>query len=143
MSQKSFLDNKKSRKNFPYVGRGGVNQHMENSICFVVFFFETFPNLFDLNQPTEMFTPFQNLETRSNKIEHDLGTWERPKSLKYCLKVDQPNLLITMGKLGRVLLLVKRVELLWCQRSSKEQGRAKEIHKKKLSKTKTNSEIHF
>ena len=23
MSQKSFLDNKKSRKNFPYVGRGG------------------------------------------------------------------------------------------------------------------------
>ena len=38
MSQKSFLDNKKSRKNFPYVGRGGVNQHMENSICFVVFF---------------------------------------------------------------------------------------------------------
>ena len=53
MSQKSFLDN----KNFPYVGRGGVNQHMENSICFVGFFFETFPNLFDLNQPTEMFYP--------------------------------------------------------------------------------------
>ena len=23
MSQKSFLDNKKSQKNFPYVGRGG------------------------------------------------------------------------------------------------------------------------
>ena len=43
MSQKSFLDNKKSRKNFPYVGRGGVNQHMENSICFVVFIFESFP----------------------------------------------------------------------------------------------------
>ena len=46
MSQKSFLDNKKSRKNFPYVGRGGgVNQHMENSICFVVFIFESFPKL--------------------------------------------------------------------------------------------------
>jgi len=43
MSQKSFLDNKKSQKNFPYVGRGGVNQHMENSICFVVFIFESFP----------------------------------------------------------------------------------------------------
>ena len=46
MSQKSFLDNKKSQKNFPYVGRGGgVNQHMENSICFVVFIFESFPKL--------------------------------------------------------------------------------------------------
>ena len=44
MSQKSFLDNKKSRKNFPYIGRG-VNQHMENSICFVVFIFESFPNV--------------------------------------------------------------------------------------------------
>ena len=44
MSQKSFLDNKKSRKNFPYVGRGGGgNQQMENSICFVVFIFESFP----------------------------------------------------------------------------------------------------
>ena len=42
MSQKSFLDNKKSRKIFPYVGGGG-NQHMENSICFVVFIFESFP----------------------------------------------------------------------------------------------------
>ena len=46
MSQKSFLDYKKSRKNFPYVGRGGgVNQHMENSICFVVFIFESFPKV--------------------------------------------------------------------------------------------------
>ena len=46
MSQKSFLGNKKSRKNFPYVGRGGGgNQHMENSICFVVFIFESFPKL--------------------------------------------------------------------------------------------------
>ena len=45
MSQKSFLDIKKSRKNFPYVGKGGgVNQHMENSIWFVVFIFESFPN---------------------------------------------------------------------------------------------------
>ena len=50
MSQKSFLDNKKSRKNFPYVGRGGrVNQHMENSICFVVFIFESFPYLVAVN----------------------------------------------------------------------------------------------
>ena len=103
---------------------------MENSICFVVFFFETFPNLFDLNQPTEMFTPFQNLETRSNKIEHDLGTWERPKSLKYCLKVDQPSLLITMGKLGRVLLLVKRVELLWSSSGARGAARSKVEQKK-------------
>ena len=29
---------------FPYVGRGGgVNQRMENSICFVVFLNESFP----------------------------------------------------------------------------------------------------
>ena len=34
----------KTTKHFPYVGRGGVNQHMENSICFVVFIFESFPN---------------------------------------------------------------------------------------------------
>ena len=26
------------------LGGGGVNQHMENSICFVVFIFESFPN---------------------------------------------------------------------------------------------------
>ena len=32
-------------KDFPYVG-GGVNQHMENSICFVVFIFESFPKIF-------------------------------------------------------------------------------------------------
>ena len=43
MSQKSFLDNKKSRKNLPYVGKGGVNQQMENSISLVVFIFESFP----------------------------------------------------------------------------------------------------
>ena len=45
MSQKSFLDNKKITEDFPYVGGEGVNQHMENSICFVVFFcffFESF-----------------------------------------------------------------------------------------------------
>ena len=33
---------------FPYVGRGGVNQHMENSICFVVFIFESFPYSFTI-----------------------------------------------------------------------------------------------
>ena len=38
MSQKSFLDNKKITEEFPYVGGWGVNPHMENSICFVVFF---------------------------------------------------------------------------------------------------------
>ena len=48
MSQKSFLDNKKITEDFPYVGgEGGVNQHMENSICFVVFIFESFPYLVD------------------------------------------------------------------------------------------------
>ena len=30
---------------FPYVGRG-ANQHMENSICFVVFLNESIPNFF-------------------------------------------------------------------------------------------------
>ena len=29
-------------------GCGGVNQHMENSICFVVFIFESFPYSSDL-----------------------------------------------------------------------------------------------
>ena len=45
MSQKSFLDNKKITKEFSicWGGEGGVNQHMENSICFVVFIFESFP----------------------------------------------------------------------------------------------------
>ena len=35
MSQKSFLDNKKSRKNFPYVGRGG-GQPTYGNICTIV-----------------------------------------------------------------------------------------------------------
>ena len=56
MSQKSFLDNKKSQKNFPYVG--GVNQHMENSICFVVFIFESFPNNNRQQQSTTSIWPF-------------------------------------------------------------------------------------
>ena len=39
-SQKSFLDNKKNHERIFHmlVGGGGVNQHLENSICFVVFF---------------------------------------------------------------------------------------------------------
>ena len=42
MSQKSFLDNKKKDR-FSICWEGGVNQHMENSICFVVLIFESFP----------------------------------------------------------------------------------------------------
>ena len=48
MSQKSFLDNKKSRKIFHMLGGGMVNPHMENSICFVVFIFESFPNTYQV-----------------------------------------------------------------------------------------------
>ena len=33
---------------FPYVGGGGENQHMENSICLTVFIFESFPKILTL-----------------------------------------------------------------------------------------------
>ena len=56
MSQKSFLDNKKIMEDFPYVG-GGVNPHMENSICFVVFIFESFPNPLSC-QSFSLFCPY-------------------------------------------------------------------------------------
>ena len=31
---------------FPYVRGGGVNQHMENSVCFLHIIFESFPKSF-------------------------------------------------------------------------------------------------
>ena len=50
---KSFLDNKKITKEFSICWRGGVNQHMENSICFVIFF-ESFPYLITLYHQTTL-----------------------------------------------------------------------------------------
>ena len=43
MSQKSFLDNKKSRKNFPYVGRGGGQPTYGKFHMFCRFYFWKLP----------------------------------------------------------------------------------------------------
>ena len=43
---KNHFNDVKKVADFPYVKGGrGVNQHIENSICFVVFIFESFPKV--------------------------------------------------------------------------------------------------
>ena len=58
VAQKSFLDNKKIMKEFFICLEGGGSTNIWK-IPYVLsfFFFESFPNLFDLDQPTEMFYP--------------------------------------------------------------------------------------
>ena len=78
MSQKSFLDNKKSRKNFPYVGGGrgrGVNQHMEN-FMFSCFYFLKLPLI--THQVQEMLSHLINFET---------STWHFKVMKQKCINI--------------------------------------------------------
>ena len=78
MSQKSFLDNKNNGNIFHMLGGWGVNPHMENSICFVVFIFESFPNQYwqQLNMFLSFVASSRHVISDPDKVQHTVLSLE-------------------------------------------------------------------
>ena len=87
MSQKSFLDNKKSRKNFPYVGRGGGGSTNTWKIPYVSSFLFLKASLKLLHKSQIHINPFHKLSLSGSKYSeiHLFTVYTRKESVSWLM----------------------------------------------------------